>query len=180
MLIRMTMALAGLALCAQPAVAQQFANGDLHIGPRIWLGNLNGALAVGGQIEKAFTAAGDVGPGIIGLGAGVDFYGYSQSFDGLGGGKWSYSFVPVQVFGNYHFVIDKNRKIDPYVGLALVHGIASASWDGPGTAPVGASASYTVFAGQGGIRYFLSERMALHGHIGFGYGTLGAGASFKL
>lgn len=38
----------------------------------------------------------------------------------------------------------------------------------------------TAIAGQAGIRYFLSEKLALQGQIGFGYGTLGFGATWKL
>lgn len=174
---RYALAVASLAFLVQPAAAQQFDNGSLYAGPRIWIGNLNGALAVGGQIEKALTVPGDVGPGIIGGGVGIDFYSYGSDFTG---GRWSYSVVPVQAFGNYHFVIEKNRKVDPYVGLALVYGVVSSTWEGSGASFGSASANYTVFAGQGGIRYFMSERVSLQGQIGFGYGTLGVGATLKL
>jgi outer membrane protein W len=88
--------------------------------------------------------------------------------------------IPVQLFGNYHFVLKSNTKIDPFVGLALVYSHYSSSWSGPYAGSGGASASTTTLAGQGGARYFLSDRLALQGQVGFGYGTLGIGAAWKL
>ena len=35
-------------------------------------------------------------------------------------------------------------------------------------------------AGQAGARYFVSDRFSLQGQIGFGYGTLGLGATWML
>ena len=83
-------------VCSSPAFAQggpatptassaaattegQFSVGPFYAGPRIWIGNLNGAMAIGGQIEKGFTQPGKYGPGIISGGVGVecrDFFGH--------------------------------------------------------------------------------------------------------
>jgi hypothetical protein len=160
---------------AQEAGGSYFATGSMHAGPRIWLGNLNGALAVGGQVEKGITKAEDLGPGIVSGGVGVDYYSWNAG--GLGG-EWSYSVIPVSVFSNYHFPIASSPKIDPYLGLALVYSIVSASWDGSGLG-AGASASSLGFAGQGGLRYFLTPSFAVQGQVGFGYGTLGVGTSWR-
>jgi hypothetical protein len=178
MFTRYALSLVALVAVTAPSAAQQFDNGNLYVGPRVWIGNLNGSAAIGGQIERGFTAPGEVGPGIIGGGVGVDYYSWSQN---LTLGDFNYSVVPFQLFGNYHFVIEKNRRIDPYLGLAFVYSMVSSSWDGTG---IGAGASvagnYTTFAGQGGVRYFMSDRVSLQGQVGFGYGTLGMGATFKL
>jgi hypothetical protein len=162
---------------AAPAAAQQFDAGLLYAGPRVWVGNLNGTVAFGGQLERGFTKPGDVGPGIIAAGAGIDFYRWSSD---LTVGRYSYSVVPIQLFGNYHFLIAANRRFDPYVGLALVYQVVSASWDGPGTGGATSSGSGAVFAGQAGLRYFMSPRFAFQGQVGFGYGTLGLGATMRL
>jgi hypothetical protein len=153
----------------------QFETGPLYAGPRIWLGNLNGAVAIGGQIERGFTPAGKYGPGIIGGGVGIDYY--KWDFD-YAFGRYDYSVIPLQVFSNYHFVIESNKKLDPYAGLALVYSLVNASWEGSGVAAT-ADGNYFDFAGQAGVRYFLTEKVALQGQIGFGYGTLGIGATWK-
>jgi len=161
----------------QSVGAQEFKTGEFYAGPRIWIGNLNGAVAVGGQIERGFTKPGDVGSGVISGGLGIDWY--SWSYDYPFGGGWSYTVVPVQVFSNYHFAIPKYPKYDPYLGLALVYQRVTASWDGPGAWLYSASGSTTDFAGQGGLRYFISDKFAVQGQVGFGYGTLGLGVTWK-
>jgi hypothetical protein len=168
-------------LAQDAAGARQFETGSIYAGPRVWIGNLNGAVAVGGQIEKGFTKPGDYGPGIIAGGLGIDWYtwSYSASVPGIANYGWKYTYIPIQVFSNYHFVIEQNKKIDPYVGLAFVYSIVNASWTGGGTGGSGANASGTTFAGQAGARYFLTDKFALQGQIGFGYGTLGLGATWK-
>jgi len=161
---------------SEPATSD-FEVGRWYAGPRVWVGNLNGAVAIGGQVEKGFTKPGQYGPGIIGGGLGLDWYSWSYDYP-LGLGTYKYSVIPFQVFSNYHFVISSNKKIDPYVGLAFVYSVVSASWSG-GIDPGSADQNYTDFAGQAGVRYFLKDNVALQGQIGFGYGTLGLGATWK-
>lgn len=152
-----------------------FQTGAYYAGPRIWIGNLNGAMAIGGQIERGFTQPGQYGPGIIAAGVGVDYYSWDQDF---GVGHYDYSVIPIQLFGNYHFPIASMPKLDPYVGIALVYQRVSASWTGAGAAS-SAAGSGTDFAGQLGARYFLTEKMAIQAQVGFGYGTLGLGATWR-
>jgi hypothetical protein len=172
-----------LALAIVPAAAQQptapapqshFQLGRTYAGPRIWLGNINGAVAIGGQIERALTKP--TPAGTLSGGVGVDYY--SWSFD-YPFGSYSYSVIPLQFFSNYHFAISSNPRLDPYLGLALVYSVVNATWEGTGTPSSGASASGATFAGQGGLRYFISPNFALQGQIGFGYGTLGLGTSWS-
>lgn len=157
---------------------RQFQSGPLYAGPRVWLGNLNGAVAIGGQIEKGLTEPGKYGAGIISGGLGADYYTWSFDY-GRTLGSYKYSVLPLQAFSNYHFVIASNKKIDPYLGVALVYSIVNASWNGPGTGSAGAEASSLAFAGQGGARYFVSDKLAVQGQVGFGYGTLGLGATWR-
>ena len=160
---------------AQAAPTGQFETGRIYAGPRLWIGNLNGAIAIGAQAERGFTTAGQYGPGIIGGGVGIDYYTWDFDYTF---GNYNYSVIPLQAFSNYHFVIESNKKIDPYVGLALVYSIVNASWEGAGVAAE-AEANHLTFAGQGGVRYFLNDKVALQGQVGFGYGTLGLGATWK-
>jgi outer membrane protein W len=76
-------------------------------------------------------------------------------------------------------VVTGHEKFDPYLGVALVYSHYSTSWSGPFAAPDGGSASTTGIAGQAGLRYFVSEKVAVQGQLGFGYGTLGVGATWK-
>lgn len=152
-----------------------FRPGAYYAGPRVWIGNLNGAMAIGGQVERGFTRPGQYGPGIIAGGLGVDYYSWDADY---GTGRYDYSVIPIQLFGNYHFPISSTPKLDPYVGLALVYQRVSASWNGSGIGG-SAAASGTDFAGQLGARYFLTDQMAVQGQVGFGYGTLGLGATWR-
>jgi hypothetical protein len=163
------------AAAAQSTAGHEFQVGPFYAGPRIWIGNLNGAIAIGGQVERGFTKPGQYGPGIIAGGAGIDYYTWSFDYPF---GSYKYSVIPFQAFGNYHFVIESNKKFDPYVGLALVYNVVSASWEGAGSAAE-ADASSMDIAGQAGLRYFLSDKLALQGQLGFGYGTLGLGATWR-
>lgn len=162
------------ALITTPLAAQGFTTNSIYAGPRIWTGNLNGALAIGVQAEKGLTKPGRYGSGVISGGVGIDRYSWSNAFPG---GKFSYSVIPVQVFSNYHFKVTSQPKLDPYAGLALVYQIVSASTSG--LARGSASASSTAFAGQAGARYFINEKFAVQGQLGFGYGTLSLGATWK-
>ena len=62
-----------------PPAGALFEAGPFYAGPRVWIGNLNGAVAIGGQIERGFTQPGAYGPGIIAGGVGIDHY--SWDFD---------------------------------------------------------------------------------------------------
>lgn len=166
---------------AKPAAIAQVPTGEmyrtkvLYGGPRVWIGGLNGATAFGAQVERGFTNPGQYGSGIISGGVGVDWYSWSYDYPF---GSYDYSVVPVQLFSNYHFLLPKSPKLDPYAGLSLVYSIVSASWNGAGIAGSGASSSSFDIAGQAGMRYFISNKFAVQGQVGFGYGTLGLGASW--
>ncbi|HVT40561.1 MAG TPA: hypothetical protein VHE78_16075 [Gemmatimonadaceae bacterium] len=59
--------------------------------------------------------------------------------------------------------------------LALTVLAASAAFTGAAAA----NGISLGFAGQGGVRYFLSDKVAVNGQFGFGYGTLGLGATWR-
>ena len=168
-----------LAIGSSTARAAGFETGKYYAGPRVWLGNLNGAVAIGGQIERGLTQPGSAGSGTISGGTGVDWYSWSQDY-GVSG-SYDYTVIPIQFFSNYHFLVKSNPKIDPYAGLALVYSSVSSSWSGSGASSgFSAGGSTTDFAGQAGVRYFLKDNFALQGQIGFGYGTIGLGVTWKL
>ena len=134
-----------LAATATSAAAQnaagQFQTAATYAGPRAWLGNLTGAVAFGGQVERGLTEAGAYGPGIIAAGVGLDYYTWSSTFPG---GSWSYSVMPIQLFGNYHFILENNPRIDPYLGMAFVYQVVSSEWSGVGGGSVSGAGSGSV------------------------------------
>ncbi|MBL0890969.1 MAG: hypothetical protein IBJ19_10175 [Gemmatimonadaceae bacterium] len=154
--------------------AQGFATGAIYAGPRIWTGNLNGATAIGVQAEKGLTAPGKYGPGVISAGHGVDWYSWDFTYPG---GKYEYSVVPIQAFSNYHSGIKTQPNAEPYAELAMEYSVVNATVTGIGSAS--ASASGTDLAGQVGARWFFTEKFAAQGQLGFGYGTLSVGATWK-
>jgi hypothetical protein len=143
----------------------------------MWVGNLNGAVAIGVQAERGLTEPGDAGPGIISAGVGLDWYSWSYDYPF---GSYDYSVVPLQGFSNYHFPVPSQPQLDPYAGLALVYQFVSASWDGSGVEAGGASASGLDVAAHAGMRYFISPAFAVQGQLGFGYGTLALGVTWKI
>ncbi len=173
LLVLGTLALAA----APPARAEGFQTGTWYAGPRIWIGNLNDAVAIGGQVERGVTKPGEYGPGVIAVGAGLDYY--SWSYDYAAYGSYKYSVVPVQVFGNYHLPLPKSPRWDPYAGLGLVYSHVSASWEGNAfSSGFSAAASTTDIVGNVGARYFVNDRFAVQAQVGFGYGTIGLGATW--
>ncbi len=157
-----------------PLEAQSFSSGPVYAGPRIWIGNLNGATSIGVQAERGFTQPGKYGPGIISFGAGIDHYSWDWNYVG---GKYDYSVTPIEVFSNYHFRIGTQPRLDPYAGLALVYSVVSASYSGAGIASTSSSSS--DIAGHVGARYFLSDKVAVQAQLGFGYGTMSLGATWR-
>ncbi|HET7226936.1 MAG TPA: hypothetical protein VFK69_14605 [Candidatus Eisenbacteria bacterium] len=161
------------------ASAQSFQTHVTYAGPRVWLGNLDGAVALGAQAERGLTIPGHYGPGVISAGVGVDWYSWSASYVYPGySASWHYSVLPLQVFSNYHFPVKSTPQFDPYAGLSLVYSVVSASWVGPGVSTVSATGSSLDLAGQAGARWYFSDRFSVQGQVGFGYGTLGLGATW--
>jgi hypothetical protein len=175
-----TVALAASAALAPTAAAQQVNPEGWYLGPRISVGSLNGATAIGAEVDRAFTKPGAAGPGVISGGIAIDYYTYSYNY--FGGYGYKYSVTPVQVFGAYHYILTSVPKLDPYAGVGLVYSIYSNSYTSPSgtqtvtTSPTASSASVSGFVGA---RYFLSNNFAVNAQAGFGYTNLSVGVGFK-
>jgi hypothetical protein len=171
----MIAAVAVLATSSLEAGAQGAAtNGGIAVGYSdiaavVGLGGLGEAsIAFGGRYEKIIKALPDMGDGLLGIRAGVDFYTFSVQ-------NYSWSYIPVSVSANYHFKMD-NKKFDPFVGAGLGFYIVSepSGYPGPGFN------SGLYFIGVVGMRYFLSDNMAFYADAGAGAGALHVGLSWKL
>lgn len=170
------------ALCALVALSQQalaqFETGKSYIGPHIGLGTYGGSVSFGGDFEHALTKPGEMGSGRVGIGATVDYWSWNS---GSGDYYWSYSWIPVGVFGAYHFDLS-NRNIDPYVGLGLGYYIVNSTWHGADEIErTSASYSSTVYWNVvAGIRYFFTPNLAAQARLGLGASWLSVGMNFGI
>ncbi|MEX2281524.1 MAG: hypothetical protein WEE89_03435, partial [Gemmatimonadota bacterium] len=68
--VTVLLTLAVSAASAQPSqtkssVTPLFQTSTTYAGPRVWLGNLNGSIAFGGQVERGMTKPAQYGPGVV-------------------------------------------------------------------------------------------------------------------
>jgi hypothetical protein len=164
-------AVAALGLSVRPAAAQGFDLTHMDIGPTVGLGSISGASAAfGGRFETAIKALPDLGDGILGIQVGATYYSWSTP-----GYSWSY--IPIGATANYHFNLDE-PKIDPFLGLGLGFQVISCDYSGSGVGACGSSALY--FIGRAGIRYFMSDSLALYADAGAGGAAVNIGLMFGL
>ncbi len=113
--------------------------------------------------------------GIIGLAKSeYDWsYAYSDEY------KWTYTYFLLGARAAYHLNL-KSPKIDPYGGIMLGYNIVSVKE--PDNYPVGYSSksSYMMYGFYGGARYFFNPKMAVYAELGYGFGYLNLGISYKL
>jgi hypothetical protein len=112
--------------------------------------------------------------GILGFQLSVDFWSYT---DRRTLADYGYRYIPIGATVDYHFVIEDNDKIDPFLGLGLGFTIISCDYEGIGD-PCASSALY--FIGRAGARYFFRPTMALYGDVGAGAATLNVGLMFTV
>lgn len=146
--------------------AQSYSKGDNLLNVGIGLGGGFGT-PIGLSFEHGFSDQ-------ISAGAYVAYASTSQSF---GVGKINSTYILTAARASYHFDFGV-EKLDPYIGAILGYNIASAKWTGAGAVPASTAGGF-IYGGHAGARYFLSEKIALFGEVGYGIGTLNAGVAFK-
>jgi hypothetical protein len=160
-------------LMLQSTGSAQFAKGKNYLGAHIGLSGVGSTVTFGADYERGITEK--LGPGVIGVGATVDYWSYS--FDYLfTRGDFSYKYISIGLLGNYHYILT-DKKWDPWAGLVLGYYIVNV------TTPVG---SFTGFEGsrlylglQLGCRYSLNDQFDLQARLGFGPYIVAVGADFK-
>ena len=147
-----------------------FGMGYTDFGPTVGLGGLGGSgLAIGGRFEKAIKHLPNLGNGTLGLQISADFYRQTNSFAAV---NYNFTFIPIGATANYHIKVN-DKKFDPFVGAGLGYSIVSTSY-------AGSFSSGLYFIGRAGLRYYLSNGLALYGDVGAGAATLNAGLMFKM
>ena len=144
----------------------QFKNGKSMLGPHIGLSQYGGAITLGAMFEAPVTKPNDVGPGIIGISAQLNYYHYSYYLDY--GATWIF----LGLYGNYHFILE-DRKLDPFIGLGLNYATVSSQ----GTYSYGSGLYFGV---QAGARYYFSPNVAGRIMVGNAAAFLTLGVDFGL
>lgn len=95
--------------------------------------------------------------------------------------KWTYTYIVIGGRAAYHLKLN-SPKIDPYGGLMLGYNIVSYK-EPDGWNPYydySGGDSYLMYGFYGGARYFFNPNMAVYAEIGYGFGYLNLGISYKL
>ncbi len=164
----------GFSAMIPSTASAQFTNGSDYIGPELGLGlGYGGGVMLGGMFEAPITNPGTVGPGRLAIAARLDYWSWSD-------GVFSYSYIPIGVICDYHFVIN-DPNWDLFLGLGLGYVIVNASYNGEAGLPVNYGYNSTVFlTGQLGARYFFSPNMAVRAEYGFSYMPFAIGLDFRI
>ena len=154
-----------------PPLAMGYEVGTLDLGPILGLGGTGfyGSNSIGGRIEKAFK---QLDNGILGISGSATRWSYDCP-----GCTFSTTYIAATV--NYHFVLKNNRRWDPFLSLGLGYLRYSAGVD-DGLFGSNFSDGGVVFAGNAGVRYFITKSMAAYADIGSGAATFNLGLMFKL
>jgi hypothetical protein len=164
---------------ARVVQAQGVGVGYTDVGPVIGLGGIGSAsIAIGGRFEHAFKQLPEMGNGILGIEVSADWYHWSEDFGGIGGGSFSWTYIPIGATVNYHFQLSE-KKFDPFIGLGL--GYQIINWSASNCPSCSQTASSSLyFIGRLGGRYFFKPNMAFYADVGAGAATLSVGLTFKL
>jgi hypothetical protein len=164
----------------------QFTNGSNYIGPELGLGiGFGNGVMIGGMFETPITNPGTVGPGRLAIAARIDYWSWSDN--AYSDYSYTYSYIPIGVLCDYHFVLLDPKGIqskwDPFIGIGLGYVIVSSSYSGPaigdGFNPSSSYGSGLFFTGQVGVRYFFSPSMAIRAVYGLDYLPFCVGFDFK-
>ena len=165
-----------------------FSKGDVVLNLGIGLGNmvyndsytkkvppisLSGEYAVTGNLFNN-------GRGVVGLGAYIGYTGAKyRAFDNLDAG-WNFNNLVLGVRGALHYQFV--NRLDTYLGLFLGYNITMTNDYGSfpsGLRPSAPAVGGFEFAFYVGARYYLTQRFAVFGEVGYGLATVNLGLAYK-
>jgi hypothetical protein len=155
------------------SAAAQFKTGDKYLGAHIGMSGVGSTAALGVSGEVAYTDR-------IAIGAWADYWSYGDDYIVLGTNYgWDIRYLALAGTGSYHFPIESQPKLDPFLGVALGYFIVSTDGGGAGVSYSG-SASRIFVGGFGGARYHFTPNVAGVARAGFGASYLTFGVDLKL
>ena len=157
------------ALTLPTNASAQLAKGQKFLGVHLGLSGVGSAAAIGASGEVAYNDR-------ISLGAWLDTWSYGDNYAVLGDAvSWNVRYVALAGTGAYHFPVESNPKLDPFLGLSLGYYVVSSSTSSSIGGSYGGASSRIFLGGFGGIRYHFREKVSAVARAGFGasYFTLG-------
>jgi hypothetical protein len=170
-------------IASQPAVnAQAFKNGDMvgNLGAGIgWYSYGYGVTSLPAftfSAEKGVTEIKNVGPLTIG---GIVGFKHA-SYNGGTAYPWKWNDYILAVRGAIHYDLFKNDKVDTYGGIALgVRDQSEVSYTPILHIKENTKSRNALIALYIGGRYYISDKLAVFGELGYGLGYLTLGLSYK-
>jgi hypothetical protein len=158
-----------------PAEAEgQFGAAQKYVGAHVGLSGVGSAPAIGINGEISYNDR-------IGIGAWLDTWSYGDSYGtALGGYSWDVRYIAAAATGSYHFPIESQPKLDPFLGLALGYFVVSTSSSAAGSGSYTGDASRLFLGGFGGARYAFRENLFGVARAGFGASYLTVGVDLRM
>jgi hypothetical protein len=161
------------ALLVPAAASAQFGPDQTYLGAHMGISGVGSAAAIGVSAEVSYDEN-------ISIGGWLDTWSYGERFpSSVGGGSWDVRYVAIAGTGAYHFPIEDNPKLDPFLGVALGYYVVSTSGSVAGFEYTGSSNRLFV-GGYGGARYFFKPNVAGVARVGFGSAYLTLGVDLKM
>lgn len=156
------------------AMHGQFAAGQKNLGVHVGLSGVGTAPSFGVNGDLAFSDR-------VSVGAWADTWGYGESLSiGSDSYRWDVRYIALAGTSAYHFPIDDQPKLDPFVGVSVGYFIVSAEGSGAGGIVYGGDSSRAFVGGFAGIRYAFRERLNGVARAGFGASHLTLGLDYRL
>lgn len=156
------------------AASAQFTEDSRRLGFHLGMSGVGSAAAIGVQGEIAYNDR-------ISIGAWIDTWSYGESYAILGSTtSWDTRYVSFAGTGAYHFPVESNPRLDPFLGVAVGYFVVSSSASGSSGATYTGSGSRLFLGGHGGVRYFFKPNMAGVALLGVGASYLTVGMDFGL
>ncbi|MCK4980495.1 MAG: hypothetical protein KAS62_08870 [Candidatus Delongbacteria bacterium] len=92
--------------------------------------------------------------------------------------KWTYTYFVLGARSAFHFKLTSD-KLDPYTGVMLGYSVVTLDEPSGFTGTYSAGESYLMFGAYCGARYFFNPKWAAYAELGYGFGYLNLGVSYK-
>lgn len=168
-------ALAGSLMVAPGSARGQYTPDAKSVGFHVGMSGVGSAAALGVQGQMSYNEH-------VSFGGWFDTWSYGQSFAVLGSTtSWDIRYFAISGSGSYHFPIENNPKLDPFLGVSVGYYVVNSSASGPGGTVTYTGDGSRIFAGgHAGGRYFFKPNMSVLALVGIGASYLTLGMDFGL